>query len=173
MLEILRAHVFVADRNVGRNQRLQPLDRDVVFNVLLELRHRHVEPLVDELRVLALADELAVREDHLPGRPGLQVVQNVGVSSRDAQAVRFLQQHLLLDHLLANLALKELHDHWIVGIRRVALHDLAARHFLNLLQADRVARGENLAVPVRIDHRISIGGRRCRAHQAGDEVNHH
>ena len=93
-----------------------------------------------------------------PVGPVCRYCAHIVVGGADAQLVRLLQQHLLLHQLLADLLLKEVEDHRIVGILRAALLQLLAGNLLHPHLAHRVARGEEAAVPVGVDHGIGVGG---------------
>ena len=72
------------------------------------------------------------------------------------------EKHLLLHQLLAHLLLKKLHQHGIVGVLRAALLQLVPRNLLHARLAHGIARRQDAAVPVGVDHGISV--RRRSAH---------
>src|SRR5208282_3650931 len=74
LLAIRIADFLVADRYTAGDERLQPLTRDIVPDVSLEILHRHVQPVIDQLRVRLVADVLAAREDHFAGGTSAQIL---------------------------------------------------------------------------------------------------
>ena len=83
------------------------------------------------------------------------------------------KKHLLLHQLLAHLLLEILQQHWIVGVLRAALAQLVLRHLIHVRLGDGIARGEDAAVPVRVDDGVGVGRRSAAAAEAGNQVQHH
>ncbi len=108
-----------------------------------------------------------------PVGPVCRYLMHIVIGGANPQLVRLLEQYLLLNLLLANLLLEEVENHRVVGILRAALLQLLARNLLYLLLADRVSRRQKAAVPVGVDHGISIGGSGSPAGEAGDKVHAH
>jgi len=173
LLAVGVADFLLANGNAGSDERLHAPDYDIVLDALFKVLDGHVEAVGDEPGVLVIADELSVGEEDLAGGAVVQVLAHIVVRSLDAELLRFSEQDALLDKLLANLLLKEVKNHGIVSILRVALLQLLAGNLLHALLAHRDVRGQELAVPVGVDD--GIGVRRCgtATGKAGDEVHAH
>jgi hypothetical protein len=172
VLAISIADFLVAHRNPGRDQRPQPPDDDILLHLLFKLRDRHVELIGDEGGVPVGADELAVWEEELAKLAFVQKLDHIVVGGANAQLLRLCQQDLLLHQLLADALFDQAQNDRAVGV--ALLLQLPAGHLLHPLLAHRLARRQEAAVPVGVDHGICIGGRGAlAAGQAGDQVQHH
>jgi hypothetical protein len=103
----------------------------------------------------------------------MQELAHVVVRGVDAELCGLIKQNLLLHQLLANLPLDDADDHRIVSVLRTPAHQLLARHLAHPLLADRISRGEDAVVPVRIDGGKSVRGVGAHAGEAGNQVDHH
>ena len=166
-------HFLIADRHPGGNQRFQPPDCDVLLHAVFKVGNCNVEPALNECGIFVLADELAARKQHLPRRPCLEIGAHIRIGHVNAQLIRRVKQHLLLHQLLAHLRLDHVHDHRIAGVLWILLLHPLRRQLGHFLLADHLAARQELAVPVRIDHRKRVGARRALACEPGNEIDHH
>ena len=166
-------HLLIVHRDPGGNQRLQPVNLDVLLHLLLEGRHRQVELLGNKVGIAVGANELAVGKQELAELALVQKLPHIVVRGLNAQLPGLCQQNLLLEQLLAHLLLEDLHNRRVVGVLRGPLLQLLVSKLAHPLLAHRIARGQQTAVPVGIDDGIVVCGCASHAHQAGDQVHHH
>ena len=101
----------------------------------------------------------------------MQESSDIVVCGLDAQLLSLGQQNLLLHKLRTHPLLKQAEQPRIVGVV-LPLHLLPGK-IVHLLLAHCHSRRKETAVPVGVNHGISIGGCNTLAGKAWDEVNHH
>ena len=95
---MLFVHLGFRNAHPAGDRRPQPLDHDLVPDLVLELgRIDRRALLLEQLPIAGLADERAV---HLEGRHGEDALADLGVAHLEAQSLGLLECGLSVDHLL-------------------------------------------------------------------------
>ena len=159
---VLRLHFGIRHADPARDRRLQALEHDLVPNVLLELGRIDRRPLRrEQLPVLLFSDEPPV---HLERGDRQNPLAHFRVAHLDAEASRFIERRVAVDHLLQHLTVQTERADQLVG--DVAAHLQAV--LLELLHIELLeVETEDLAVADARQHLVRHSDAARLIHEAG------